>query len=188
MRAVQSETSLKLHLGCGSKFIPGFKHADLAEFDHVDYQRDVRDLSCFGDNSADLIYACHVLEYFDLQEAVGVLKEWQRVLKPGGILRLAVPHFEALTRVYCQAGALAKILGPLYGRMSMGNKIIYHRTVYDFESLTYLLRVVGFRGIHCWDWRETEHSEVDDCSQAYWPHMDKENGILISLNVEAQKA
>ena len=38
-----------------------------------------------------------------------------------------------------------------------------------------------------YDWKETDHSEFDDHSQAYIQHMDKENGILISLNVECVK-
>ena len=38
-----------------------------------------------------------------------------------------------------------------------------------------------------YNWRKTEHSMFDDHSQAYLPHMDKENGILISLNVECVK-
>ena len=35
--------------------------------------------------------------------------------------------------------------------------------------------------IRLYDWRDTEHS------QAYIPHMDKENGIFVSLNVECEK-
>ncbi|HAI38830.1 MAG TPA: methyltransferase, partial [Maribacter sp.] len=38
-----------------------------------------------------------------------------------------------------------------------------------------------------YDWRQTEHAKFDDHSQAYIPHMDKENGTLISLNIEAVK-
>ena len=38
-----------------------------------------------------------------------------------------------------------------------------------------------------YDWEQTEHSKFDDHSQAYIPHMDKENGTLISLNVECIK-
>ena len=38
-----------------------------------------------------------------------------------------------------------------------------------------------------YDLRDTEHADIDDCSQAYLPHMDKENGVLMSLNVEATK-
>jgi hypothetical protein len=41
--------------------------------------------------------------------------------------------------------------------------------------------------IERYDWRETEHVDIDDYSQAYIPHMDKENGALVSLNVEALK-
>ena len=46
---------------------------------------------------------------------------------------------------------------------------------------------VGFKNVERYDWRETEHAEFDDHSQAYLPHMDKENGTLISLNVECTK-
>ena len=35
-----------------------------------------------------------------------------------------------------------------------------------------------------WDWREVDHGKYDDHSQAYYPHMDKENGIAVSLNIE----
>ena len=45
----------------------------------------------------------------------------------------------------------------------------------------------GFRNLRQYDWRETSHGDVDDFSQAYIPHLDKEHGRLISLNVEATK-
>ena len=46
---------------------------------------------------------------------------------------------------------------------------------------------MGFKEVYRYDWRETEHSNIDDFSQAYIPHMDKENGELMSLNIEAIK-
>ena len=69
----------------------------------------------------------------------------------------------------------------------MGKETIYHRTTYDFDSLEKLLLELGMKDVEKWDWKETEHSEFDDHSQAYIPHMDKENGVLISLNVECTK-
>ena len=66
----------------------------------------------------------------------------------------------------------------------MGNKKIYHKTVYDQYSLENLLHENGFKNATIYNWRSTEHSHVDDHSQAYLPHMDKENGTLISLNIE----
>ena len=78
-------------LGC----IPGFVHVDALAFPHVDHVRDVTDLSCFDTDSCDLIYACHIVEHFPRHGVGNVLKEWQRVLRPGGVLRIAVPDFEA---------------------------------------------------------------------------------------------
>lgn len=181
---------LRLHLGCGKRFIPGFVHVDLDDFDHIDVKTDVRDLRMFDTGSAELIYACHVLEYFDRVEVVEVLREWKRVLRPEGILRLAVPDFEALVQVYRESGDLDKILGPLFGRIEVQTperQVFYHRTTYDFASLKDVLESVGFRDVRRYDWRETIHRDYDDFSQAYIPHMDKENGRLISLNVEATK-
>lgn len=184
---------MKLHLGCWKRHIPGFVHVDLCDLPHIDHRRPVDDLSVFPDGSAELIYASHVFEYFDRVEAVRVLAEWRRVLIPGGILRLAVPDFAALIKVYEMTGDLARVLGPLYGRMAVqtgagAQTIIYHRTVYDFGSLERLLLDNGFTGMHRYDWRQTVHKDYDDHSQAYYPHMDKEHGLLISLNVEATKA
>ena len=181
---------VQLHIGCGKRYIPGFIHIDLADFSHIDYKTDVSDLSMFKDNSVDLIYTCHVLEYFDRIQVKDVLKEWRRVLKPKGILRVAVPDFEALIKVYQQYGNLSLIIGPLYGRWEIegSKKVVYHRTVYDFESLKKVLESAGFVNIHRYDWRKTIHKDYDDYSQAYIPHMDKEHGLLISLNIEGEKA
>jgi hypothetical protein len=50
-----------------------------------------------------------------------------------------------------------------------------------------MLKKVGFDEIRRWNWRDTEHASVDDFSQAYLPHQDREHGRLMSLNVEAVK-
>ena len=71
--------------------------------------------------------------------------------------------------------------------MPMGDETIYHRTTYDYLSLEDLLSELGMKNIMKWDWRKTSHSKFDDHSQAYFPHMDKDNGTLISLNLEANK-
>ena len=182
---------IRLHLGCGKRYIPGFVHVDLDTFPHIDYQSDVAHLPMFEDESVDLIYSSHTLEYFDRFEVQEVLKEWRRVLRRGGVLRLAVPDFEALVKVYQQYGDLSKIVGPLYGRIivktSEGEKAVYHKTVYDFRALKEVLALAGFRNVHRYDWRNTVHKDYDDFSQAYIPHMDKEHGLLISLNVEGER-
>ena len=183
---------MNLHLGCGKRFLSGFIHIDLADYKHIDYKHDVKTLPIFKDSTVNLIYASHVIEYFDRNEIVEILREWRRVLKEGGILRLAVPSFGALVHVYIKYKSLAPIRGPLYGEWEIPgtDKRIYHKTVYDYSSLEAILNEVGFNNIRRWDWRDVfvgEHEGFDDYSQSYIPHMDKEHGILISLNVEAEK-
>lgn len=178
----------KLHLGCWKRYLPGFVHIDLCDMPHIDFKTNVNDLSMFGDETVDLIYASHVLEYFDRIEADKVLEEWHRVLKSGGILRLAMPNFEVLVEIYMRTNDLDNVLGPLYGRMAVENTgaTAYHRTVYDFKSLEGILEKNHFGNVRKYRWQDTPpHDEVDDYSQAYFPHMDKKNGILLSLNVEA---
>lgn len=183
---------MKLHLGSGKRYIPGFIHIDINKFPHIDYIHDIRTLPMVKNNTVDLIYFCHGIEYFDRIEIKTVLKEWKRVLEMGGILRLAVPDFEALVKVYKKYKDLDKIIGPLYGRWEVIKNhkpiVIYHKTVYDFNSIKNVLEEAGFKNVRKYDWRNTIHKDYDDYSQAYVPHMDKENGILISLNVEASKS
>ena len=182
---------MKLHLGCGKRFLAGFVHVDLADFPHIDHRHDVRRLPMVKDGAAEPIYACHVLEYFDRVEVKPVLREWHRVLKPGGVLRVAVPDFSALIEVYRECLDLSLIHGPLYGRNVIfseeGERTIHHRTAYDFQALEAVLVSAGFRDPRRYDWRTTPHGDIDDFSQAYIPHLDKEHGRLISLNVEATK-
>lgn len=181
---------MKINLGCGWRdFGDDWIHIDNGDYEHLDYKTDVTKLPMIKDNSVDLIYASHIIGYFDRVEIVSVLNEWYRILKPNGILRLATPDFHSMVVLYNGDGEmlLENILGPIYGKMDMDGKKIYHKTSYDLTSLKKVLTDVGFNGVIRYDWRSTEHSEFDDHSQAYIPHMDKENGTLISLNVECKK-
>jgi len=183
---------LKLHLGCWHRFIPGFIHVDLCDMPHIDYKTTADKLPMIEDGAAELVYASHIFEYFDRVEAENVLAEWRRVLTPGGTLRMAVPDFDALLEVYRLSGELQRVLGPLYGRMPIetvdGARTLYHKTVYNFDSLKTLLEANGFADVRRYDWQQTIHKDYDDHSQAYYPHMDKDNGVLVSLNVEASRA
>lgn len=176
---------VNVHLGCGKRYILGFIHIDLADYSHIDYKSDISDLPMFEDNSVDLIYACHVLEHFKRYEIEGVLTEWYRVLKSGGILRVAVPDFAAISEVYERYKDMELIMGLLYGGQDY--EYNFHYTGFDFKYLEKLLGKAGFKNIRRYDWRKTIHKDYDDFSQAYIPHMDKEHGILVSLNVEAEK-
>jgi len=176
---------LKLHLGCGNKCIPGWYHIDVIPFPHVDLCHEIDNLPMIEDNSVEVIYCCHVLEHFLRRDVVRVLLEWHRILQPGGTLRISVPNFAVLSSIYQNTNNLDAVIGPLFGRQNYLYN--FHYSAFDYNSLKGLLEGTGFKGIQLYDWRKTEHAAIDDYSQAYYPHMDKENGVLISLNMEAIK-
>lgn len=64
-----------------------------------DVVADVRDLP-FKDNSADLVWASHLVEHFQHSEAVELLKEWRRVVKPGGQVQIVTPDVEWCIDLY----------------------------------------------------------------------------------------
>jgi predicted SAM-dependent methyltransferase len=175
----------RLHLGCGTKRIEGFVNVDIRDLPNVDLLDDISKLNNVEENSIDLIYACHVLEHFGRHEYMSVLKRWYDVIKDGGTLRISVPDFEQVVRYYNKHKDISKLIGFLYGGQTYEQN--YHYCIWDFKSLQNDLESLGFINVRRYDWRDTEHSDVDDFSQAYLPHMDKENGQLMSLNIECKK-
>lgn len=175
---------LRLHLGCGPKRLPGYINVDILRSDAVDVVADLRKLP-WADGEADMIYSCAAIEHFGRREWVPVLREWARVLKPGGLLRLSTADFDACVARYAEVGNLNELLGLMIG----GQKDDYdwHGMIFNFDTLRQGLEDAGFSGVRRYDWRETDVAEmgIDDYSQAYLPHMDKEAGRLMMLNVEA---
>ena len=176
---------MKLHLGCATKALTGFINVDIRDMPGVDMIDDISRLKKFLDESADLIYVSHVLEHFGRREYKEVLKRWHAVLKDGGVLRIAVPDFEKIVEHYNENHDLELLRGFLYGGQNYAQN--YHYCTWDFETLSKDLISVGFKEVRKYEWSDTEHSYMDDFSQSYLPHMDKENGKLMSLNIEAIK-
>lgn len=178
-------SQIKLHLGCFDRKIHGFINIDIREDVEPDLVDDVFKLNKFEKNSVDLIYACHVLEHADYSESELALARWYEILKPNGVLRLAVPDMEAHFAHYYYHKDIRLLHSTFWG--SQKHPYDYHKNGWDFKKLQEDLKRVGFRDTIRYDWRKTEHFYVDDYSQTYYPHMDKENGKLMSLNVEAIK-
>jgi predicted SAM-dependent methyltransferase len=186
-----------LHLGCGKRYWPGFTyHVDLADYPHITHKRDIKDLSCFENNSIDLIYCSHALPYYDRFEVVGVLKEWRRVLKSDGILRLAVSNFEAWVMAYLHTGDINVLLGPVFGRWPINGSdlVVYQKTTYDYKSLKKVLEDAGFIGVRKWNYKDYFPKDYDDFSRCFYPHIkncetmeEYEEGVQTTLNLECVK-
>ena len=182
---------MKIHLGCGKRYLSGFIHIDIANFPHIDHVSSVESLPFIENDSADEIYTSHTFEYFDRLDAPIVLKEWNRILKKGGKLYLTVPDFENLIRIYSDSGKLENIIGPLFGRWINSNLVspLYHKTVWDRNDLTKYLLNAGFSKIHDFDpkiYLSQIDESYDDYSLAFFPHFNS-SGTQVSLALVAEK-
>lgn len=197
---------MRLNLGSGNTRFHAYigEDADWIEIDanisSFTGQTNVRKLR-YADETADVIYASHLLEYFDREEVVDILSEWIRVLKTGGLLKVAVPDLEAMTKLYKNGDfVLDDFLGPLYGKIKIKDQhgcgviakddlTIYHKTVYDERSLSKLLHKVGFTKIErIWTgFPEPTYNGKYDQSWSYLPDRNYSQGTLISLNLIATK-
>ena len=71
----------------------------MTEWDPEIQRHDIRKLP-YSDGSVDAVYSSHTLEHVYIDEARQVLREVSRVLKPGGLVRLALPDAEQLARAF----------------------------------------------------------------------------------------
>ena len=183
---------MKLHLGCGKRFLKGYTHIDIDYHEHIDFQSSIDKLPMIKSDSVDLIYTCGVLEYFDIEEVIEVLKEWKRVLKVGGILRTSVPNFESIVKIYNNTKNIYAegVLGPLFGRIEIQKnnkkKIIHHKIVYDYNLLKDVLTKSGFLDIKYFDPFDVFSEDYDDYSKSFIPYKDR-SGLSMHLNIEAEK-
>lgn len=82
-----------IDLGCGETKEPGAVGLDNALLPGVDVVHDLLDFPYpFPDASADRVYLKHVVEHFDLPSIQRILAEVYRILVPGGIAEVRVPH------------------------------------------------------------------------------------------------
>jgi len=174
----------KLHIGTGKNYLPGWVNVDIFSSVRADVYADMTALP-FDRESFGLIYASHVLEHAHRHMVLATLTHWRDLLEPGGILRLAVPNFKACVDWYEYSHSLDEVMGLLYGGQNHPKN--NHFVTFDETTLTRDLNTIGFKEIRPWDWRTTEHSQYDDFSQAYKPDFKKDDGLLMSLNLQAIK-
>jgi len=86
---MSNKDSIKLNIGAGITYIPGFINIDLSEKADISLNLN-HDRLPFNDNCVDVVYSNHTLEHFD--DYLFAIGEIHRVLKHGGKLLLSVPY------------------------------------------------------------------------------------------------
>ena len=144
----------KLNLGCGDKILPGYVNVDVAASRRglkPDVLCDLHKLTSFEDNTVDEILSVHVVEHFWRWEVVDVLKEWVRVLKPGGVMILECPNLVSACQELLQNPDIAtgpgqegqRSMWVFYGDPGWKDPLMIHRWGYSPRSLGQIMFEAG---------------------------------------------
>jgi len=178
--ADHTDSPLRLNIG-GTTPLEGWKILNIQPGEGVDFIGSCTDLDQFKDASVSEVYASHIFEHLSyVNELLDTLKEVQRILKTGGILRSSVPDFEILCKIYLHPSLSAEqrffIMNMVFGGQQ--DPYDFHKVGLSWELMSSYLQQAGFSSIR----RVSEFGIVEnDCSSI------KVGGQLISLNIEAIK-
>lgn len=84
---------LMLHIGCGKVYFNGWINIDIGS-EKADLKHDIVNPLPYEDNTIDFIYNEHLIEHLTVQDGLVVLSDFYRVLKKGGVLRIATPNLD----------------------------------------------------------------------------------------------
>lgn len=138
----QKNQFLNLHLGCGNTHLENHINIDWRKTSATDVVCDIRKLP-YPDDSVSLIATYHVIEHLSRHDLPKALKEWHRVLSPGGKLLIEYPDFDELVKKYLD-GDEKQLDGIFALQRFQGD---YHLFGYNFKRLKRLLEANGFTNI-----------------------------------------
>lgn len=146
-------THMKLHLGCGEKYLPGYTNIDYPASEHsvmkvkADQYADIRKLS-YPENSIAEVRNHHMFEHFTRAEALKLLVNWRRWLTPDGVLMIETPDFGRCVDAYSRAFSRRRRF--TLGRHMLGSqeaKWAIHYDFWDKAKYIYVLKQLGFKNI-----------------------------------------
>lgn len=105
------------------------------------------------DACADFVYSSHFLEHLFRAQGEHLIREAFRVLKPGGVVRIAVPDLEYAILLYSR-GEKEKMLMNYFFVEDMESYYARHKYMYDFAMLRNVLEVAGFGNVTRCAYRE----------------------------------
>lgn len=163
----QDASDLKVNIGAGSAGAKGWVNIDIHSGRNVTCVYDCRHHLPFPDNSVSMIFTEHFMEHINYTEDVPYfLDECLRVLKPGGVIRIAVPDAEKYIEAYVERDwtKLAKLstyinkyhfdehfksqyhtmMEPLNFIFRQGG---HHQYAWDYENMAFVLEKYGFKDI-----------------------------------------
>ncbi|GFK92747.1 hypothetical protein NNJEOMEG_00574 [Fundidesulfovibrio magnetotacticus] len=167
----QSGPRLILHVGCGTrdpeKLPPDYRppawreiRLDINPAAEPDFVGDIREMPVIADGSVDAVFSSHNLEHLHAHEVPLALREFYRVLAPGGHALVTCPDLQQVARLIVEGRILEPVFSPpagpvtpldmVYGyrpSLARGNQHMAHRTGFTPDTLKSLLEEAGFTNV-----------------------------------------
>jgi predicted SAM-dependent methyltransferase/glycosyltransferase involved in cell wall biosynthesis len=140
-----------LNIGCGKKHLPDYVNMDIVP--PYDRRLDARKGLPYADGTVDGVYSEHFFEHLTQAEGLRFLRECRRVLKPSGVVRIAMPDLDEVIRRYTNEdwrgdGDMFKLgFDWVSNRCEMLNIAMRewgHKHLYNEEEL---VRIAGMAGL-----------------------------------------
>ena len=180
----------KLQIGSGKRTIPNWLNVDVI---NSDFDVDLAGGTLpWCDDCFDAVVGQHVIEHLEIKsELIPLLKELQRVIRPGGEIWLSCPDIEKVCRSYINHG-MQDLLDDRLNRWTtyqerdlrdlpishLINDIFHqegeHKNLFDFTLLAWALDKAGFCGIE-----QVNETDLLVCFPDFPPRHDDNQSIYV---------
>ena len=164
--------AVKLNVGCGTDYKKGWINIDNNSDNNIkklDLNWDMRKPLPFPDNSVDFVFNEHFFEHLTPDEGRASMQDLMRVLKPGGVMRIAMPDLESVVDHYLHVpldqDQVVKdfkldFIKTRAEWMNISFRWWGHQWLYDWEELTRRLDEAGYTKVKRQKLRESKHPEL----------------------------
>ncbi len=162
---------IRLNLGSGGDYMEGWVNVDQYTEHKTDQRYDISKLP-YQNESVDEIKAFHVIEHFPWSKGIEALREWHRVLKPGGRLWLETPDLLGSCIAYVNGDSnTRKMLNGHFFSEAGDRPGQLHYLLFSQEDLTMVLGWAGFHSVKRIEpssgYSKSMSSELFLCVEAY---------------------
>jgi len=177
-------SGVRVHLGPGEIDLLGWINIDMRDLPHIHLVGGRDEFKKFSNSSLSEVYACHILEHISIDDVKPLVQLLSSKIEKGGVIRLSVPDFDALIKIYNENGKNCKFIErPLLGGQNYAFNV--HKSIYNKKNLSNILTECGFSSVEVWDSYEDFGIDIGD-----WSIQELETPLgrrFISLNLKAVK-